>query len=156
MNTRIFALILGIIFTLVALLGFLNIGVTHPGMVGPDATLTGAAHAGHGYLLGLFPVNHFHNAVHLIFGLWGILAYFGGVGPSIAYARTTGIIYILLALIALIPSDMMKTTFGLIPIWGHDIWLHGVIGLIALYFGFAYDMVPENRTDLGDTRTRSV
>jgi len=147
MNTRIFSLILGIIFTLVALLGFLDIGVTH-GMVGPDMHLTGnVAHAGHGYLLGLFPVNHLHNTIHLIFGLWGILAYFAGVRAAVTYARVTGIIYVVLALMALIPNDAMKTTFGMIPIWGHDIWLHAVIGLVALYFGFAHEVVPDTRVD---------
>src|SRR5947207_56316 len=114
MNTRIFALILGIIFVLVALLGFIGIGVVAPPMTGPDAHLS--VHAGHGYLLGIFPVNHLHNTVHLIFGLWGIFAYFGGVWPSIVYARVVCIAYLLLALLGLIPVDAIRTTFGLIPI----------------------------------------
>ena len=28
--------------------------------------------------------------------------------------------------------------FGLVPIYGNDIWLHGVIGLIAVYFGWLH------------------
>src|SRR5688500_3869848 len=107
MNVRYFALILGIIFLLVGVLGFV------PGLtVMPDAAATNGAHAGHdlrvtgpghGYLLGLFHVTVLHNIVHLLFGVWGVLAYRSFDG-SRTYARGVAIIYGLLAVIGLIPG----------------------------------------------------
>ncbi len=34
-----------------------------------------------------------------------------------------------------------NTTFGLIPIWGADVYLHGAIALVSLYFGFVHGSV---------------
>lgn len=31
---------------------------------------------------------------------------------------------------------VLNTVFGLIPIFGHDVWLHALTALIAAYFGF--------------------
>ena len=50
------------------------------------------------------------------------------------YARGLAIFYGLLAIMGLIPG--LNTTFGLIPIFGHDIWLHALSALVAAYFGF--------------------
>jgi hypothetical protein len=44
------------------------------------------------------------------------------------------IIYAVLAVMGIIPG--LNTTFGLIPLYGHDIWLHAVIAIAAAYFGF--------------------
>lgn len=126
---RYFALILGIAYLAVGILGFI------PGMLqalGPTAPNL-AVDAGYGRLLGLFPVNVLHNVVHLGVGLWGLLAY-RSLGGSIGFARGLTIFYGLLAIMGLIP--VLNTTFGLIPIFGHDVWLHAVSALAAAYFGF--------------------
>ena len=71
MSVRYFALILGIVYLLVAIMGFIP-GITQaPGADAPDL----AVDTSYGYLLGLFPVNLLHNLVHLVIGLWGIVAY---------------------------------------------------------------------------------
>jgi hypothetical protein len=31
---------------------------------------------------------------------------------------------------------VLNTVFGLVPIFGHDLWLHGLTALTALYFGW--------------------
>jgi Domain of unknown function (DUF4383) len=31
---------------------------------------------------------------------------------------------------------VLNTTFGFIPLFGHDIWLHALIAIGAAYFGF--------------------
>ena len=70
MTTPQFALVLGIIYTLVGLAGFL------PGVVAsapPDAPRV-QVDAGYGYLVGLFPVNILHTLVHLAIGIWGLVA----------------------------------------------------------------------------------
>jgi hypothetical protein len=51
------------------------------------------------------------------------------------YARIVAVAYALLAVMGLVPA--LNTVFGLIPIHGHDVWLHAVIAAACAYFGFA-------------------
>ena len=37
-----------------------------------------------------------------------------------------------------IPALRLHTTFGLVPLYGNDIWLHAVLAIVAGYFGFVY------------------
>lgn len=130
MSVRTFALIFGIVFLLVGIAGFI------PGLLAPPHTHPDVAvDAGYGYLLGLFPVNVLHNIVHILFGLWGLLAYRSATGAR-NYARGTAIIYGLLVLMGLIPG--LNTVFGLVPLFGNDIWLHALLAAIAAYFGFMH------------------
>lgn len=135
--TRYFALIAGIIYALVGVLGF--VPGTHP-MPADGAAPDLIVDAGYGYLLGLFPVNILHNIVHLGIGVWGIAAY-RSLGGAKLFARGLTILYALLAVMGLIP--VLNTTFGLIPIFGHDVWLHAVTALVAGYFGFIYRDEPQ-------------
>ena len=127
MNVQTFARVFGIIFLVVGVGGFIP-GLTqshsHPGVT---------VEAFSGMELGLFPVNVLHNIVHIAFGVWGLLAARTGAG-SRTYARVVAIAYALLTVLGLIPAT--NTTFGLIPIYGHDIWLHAVLAAVAAYFGF--------------------
>ena len=111
------ALIFGVVFILVAILGFIAPGGTGMGMSG--------------MLLGLFPINLLHNVVHLVFGAWGIMASRTAAGAR-TYCRLLGIIYLVLAILGYVAP----TTFGLIPIGGYDIYLHVVLGLVLAGVGF--------------------
>jgi len=82
-------------------------------------------------LLGLFPVNVLHNIVHLLFGVWGIVASRTFEG-SRTYGRVGGVAYLGLALLGFVVPDM----FGLVPIGSHDIWLHALLGLVLAVVGF--------------------
>lgn len=130
MNTRVFALIAGVVYTIVGVMGLLGIGVTP--MVHDPAL---AVEAQHGMLLGLFPVNLLHNIVHLGIGIWGIAAYYQTAGAR-TYAKGIAIIYGALAIMGLFP--VLNTTFGLVPLYGHNIWLHAVTAGVAAYFGWAH------------------
>ena len=130
MNTRNFALIFGIVFLAVGIAGFI------PGLVQP-------LHEGHppvmgsgGQLLGLFPVNELHNAVHILFGLWGLAAS-RSLGGAVMYARGVAIIYIVLTVAGFVP-DLQS----LVPLYGNDIWLHGLLALVAAYFGWVHRNAP--------------
>ncbi len=125
MGTRFFALIFGIVYLLIGILGLI------PGLLTP-ATVPVTVNVLNGNLFGVFPVNIVHTVVHLIIGIWGILAY-RSWDASRGYARATGVIFIILFIFGLIPG--LNTLFGLAPLNGADIWLHLVSGIVALYFG---------------------
>jgi hypothetical protein len=126
---RAFALAAGIAYLAVGLLGFVP-GITQPPPAGaPDVAIA----AGYGYLLGLFPINVLRNLVHLAIGLWGVASY-KSFDASRVYARGLAIVYGLLTIMGLIPG--LNTTFGLIPIFGHDVWLHALTAAAAAYFGW--------------------
>ena len=128
MSTRTFAMIFGVVFLLVGILGFVP-ALVHPAEGGAMNM------GGHdmGMLLGMFPVNMYHNIVHILFGLWGLAAS-RSIGGAVVYARAGAIIYALLTVLGLIPS--MNTMWGMVPLYGNDVWLHGALAVVAAYFGW--------------------
>lgn len=129
MKTRTFALVLGLAFLAVGILGFVPALVSTPADQPPLRM-----EMSHGLLFGLFPVNALHNAVHLLFGIWGVVVW-RDFAASRTYSRAVAVIYAVLAVAGLIPG--LNTLFGLVPLHGHDIWLHAVIAAASAYFGFA-------------------
>lgn len=131
MSTRTFAMIFGIVFLAIGVAGFV------PALVEP-------LHSGHppvnpegGQLLGLFPINAVHNAVHILFGLWGLLASRSATG-AVTYARGVAIIYAVLTVAGFVPNPPLWTLFGYAPLYGNDIWLHAGLALVAAYFGWVH------------------
>jgi hypothetical protein len=129
MKAPAFALILGIAFALVGILGFVPFVTQPAGLTAEYIQLN----AYYGFVFGLFPVNVLHDAVHLLFGIWGILASLR-FAASVAFARTVTWIYGIIVILGLIP--ITGTLFGAMPIYGHDIWLHAIIVLVAAYAGY--------------------
>ena len=129
MNIRYFALAYGIVFLLIGIAGFVPAFLTPLDPSHPQPAID----AGAGQLFGLFPVNVLHNIVHIAFGIWGLVAY-RTLGASVGYARAVAVIYGILVVMGLIPG--LHTTFGLVPLYGHDVWLHLVLAAVAAYFGF--------------------
>lgn len=126
---RWFALIFGIVFLLVGVAGFV------PGLMQPHSHPDVMVTQGLGLVLGLFPVNILHNAAHLLFGVWGLLASRSD-GAARAYGKVVAIAYALLAVMGLVTAMRLHTFFGFVPLYGHDIWLHAVLAAVAAYFGF--------------------
>ena len=126
---RRFALVFGIVFLLVGVAGFIP-GLTQP-HTHPDVMVT----AGLGLVLGLFPVNVLHNAAHLLFGVWGLLASRSD-GAARTYGRVVAIAYALLTVMGLFSAMRLHTAFGFVPLYGHDIWLHALLAAVGAYFGF--------------------
>ena len=139
MNTRTFALIWGILFLGAGAGGFIP-GLWH---AAPDHYPPLAVDSFYGDALGLFPVNILHNIVHLLFGVWGLLAYKSHSAAK-GYAKAVAIAYGLLIVLGLLPAT--NTMFGLVPIFGNDVWLHAILALPAAYFGFVHkDSVTADR-----------
>lgn len=128
MNTSTAAMIFGVVFVLAGVSGFF------PSPVPPGAPPLAVEH-GHGLALGIFPVNTLHNLVHLLFGVVGIAAARGAIMSARGYFKLVAVSYGLLTVLGLLPAT--QTTFGLVPIWGADVWLHALLAVAAAYFGFA-------------------
>jgi hypothetical protein len=132
MNTRTFAMIFGIVFLIVGAGGFIP-GLTMMDMSGHAADADVTMKSMFGYELKLFPVNVLHDIVHILFGIWGLLAA-RTLGGARMYFRGVAIIYALLTVMGLVPA--LYTTFGLIPLYGNDVWLHALLAIVAAYFGW--------------------
>lgn len=131
MTTRHFALVFGIIFLLVGIAGFIPGLMQMPHAQHPQLQVD----AYYGLLFGLFPVNILHNIVHLLFGVWGLAAS-RGFGGARLYARGVAIIYAVVAIAGFVPG--LDTGFGLVPLFGNDIWLHALLALAGAYFGWIH------------------
>jgi hypothetical protein len=125
---KTFALVFGVIYVIAGIGGFI------PGLTSHHADMPPiAVDSFYGRVMGLFPVNILHNLVHLAIGAWGILSS-RSVSASRLFGKGLAILYGLLAILGLIPAT--NTMFGLVPIYGHDVWLHAGTALIAAYFGW--------------------
>jgi len=145
MTARTFALIAGIVYIAVGLLGFIPAANPVPAGSGPHPDL--AITTLYGHQLGLFPINVLHNIVHLAIGMWGLAASRSSSGAR-GFARALAIIYTLLAIMGLpFMPGILKTTFGLIPLYGADTLLHIATAAIAAYFGF---VAPAERASAVD------
>lgn len=114
---KTFALVVGIVFVLVGILGFI------------PALVPGGA------LLGIFAVDVLHNSVHLLIGVSGIAAAYTGF-PRL-YNQIIGIVYLLLAVLGFIPAlSFNGALLGLVSINLSDNILHLVVGAVAVYVGF--------------------
>jgi hypothetical protein len=147
MKTTTFALIFGIAYLAAGVLGLIPAALQPP----PPGAPTTSLGVLYGYLLGLFPVNVLHTAVHLAIGLWGIAAWSGALG-ALTYARALAMLYGTLAVMGMVPG--LNTVFGLIPLHGHDVWLHAGTAAIAAYFGWRRHeaVAAERRIPLDDRR----
>jgi hypothetical protein len=124
-----FALVFGIVFLMAGIAGFIP-GLS-PEHMHPDVSVAAASRLA----LGLFPVNVLHKLVHLAFGVWGLVAVRSAAAAR-GYARSVAVIYAVLTICGLVPGT--DTLFGLVPLYGNDIWLHALLAAVAGYFGFLH------------------
>ena len=111
------AIIFGIVFLLVGVLGFV------PGII-----TTGQM------LLGIFHVNAVHNIVHLLSGAIALITGLTSTAAARMYFRVFGIVYALVAILGFFIGNGLL--LGLISNNMADTWLHVLIALVALALGF--------------------
>ncbi|MBD1842072.1 DUF4383 domain-containing protein [Cyanobacteria bacterium FACHB-63] len=116
---------LGLFFLLLGLAGFVPAFVAPPEHFIPNM--------GFGYIFGLFPTNYFHNALGILFGIWGLAAFTSLTG-SIVFTRIFAIVYAVSTILGLLPFT--NTVFGLIPLFGANVLLNAIVAGIAFYYGF--------------------
>lgn len=109
------ASVLGIIFVLVGLLGF----VSNP-LVGEN---------------GLFMTNGLHNLVHLLFGVILIVAARKSQASAASWLKILGIVYLVLAVLGFLLAPSGPSLFGLVMLNAADNWLHAVLGIVLLVAG---------------------
>ncbi|OQW37314.1 MAG: hypothetical protein A4E19_14240 [Nitrospira sp. SG-bin1] len=130
MPSRRFAQIVGGLFLFIGFVGFIPGAVSNPH---PTAVPGLFADGGYGLLFGLFPVNWIHNLIHLGVGIAG-LSYASSVSNARAFARGLTWFYGALAVMGVIPP--LSMAFGLAPLHGWDVWLHGGTAALAAYYGY--------------------
>lgn len=122
---RLAAQVLGVVFLLIGILGFI------PGITTNYGDMYIAGHESNAKLLGLFQVSVLHNLVHLAFGVAGL-----AMGRTVSGARTFlvggGAIYLVIWLYGLVVNQNSGANF--VPFNTADNWLHLVlgVGMIAL------------------------
>jgi hypothetical protein len=115
------ALVVGAVFLLVGILGFI------PGITTNFDQLTFAGHHSGAMLLGIFHVSILHNLVHLAFGVAG-LALARTFSGARGFLLVSGVIYALLGIYGVVINQQSSANF--VPVNTADNWLH--FGLAAL------------------------
>ena len=130
--------VVGAVFVLVGILGFIPGITTHFGDMGF------AGHDSDAMLLGVFQVSILHNIVHLLFGVVGLAAARNAVNAR-RYLIVGGVIYLVLWIYGLLVSQNSDANF--VPLNTADDWLHFVLGVGMIVLGF---VLSRNRTTARD------
>lgn len=137
---RTAALVVGAIFIVVGILGFI------PGITTDYDTMAMAGHESEAKLLGVFQVSVLHNVVHLLLGIAGVL-----MSRTVSGARTYliggGTIYALLFLYGLIVDH--ESTANFVPLNTADNWLHLILAVGMILLGVL--LPPRRRDGVGST-----
>ena len=120
-NVQTLAMLVGAVFLLVGILGFI------PGITTNYDDLSFAGHDSDAKLLGVFQVSVLHNIVHLLFGLAGLALARTWEGAR-QFLIGGGAIYLLLFVYGLFSSGK-DTGVNWIPLNWADTILHLVLGL---------------------------
>ena len=72
--------------------------------------------------------------IALLYVLWELKLKSRILGAFAMPFAFLAIAYAALMVFGLIPG--LNTLFGLVPLYGHDVWLHAVLAAVAAYFGF--------------------
>ena len=131
---------IGAVLILIGIAGFVPAFVYAAHLTDPDLIVE----SGYGRIFGLFSTNILHNLIHLALGIWGVLVA-KDVAKSIYFCRFCAVFFAVVAVMGLIPG--LNTIFGLVPIYGHNVWLNAIIAGTAAYFGYApvREQLPEHR-----------
>lgn len=134
---RLAALVVGAVFLLVGVLGFI------PGVTTGYDTLDWAGHHSSAQLLGIFQVSVLHNIVHLIFGVAGVLAS-RTARTATLFLLGGGIIYLVLWLYGLVIDHGSDANF--VPVDTADNWLHFGLGVGMIALGLLLPRVATRNT----------
>ena len=149
MTISTFALLAGFFYLAAGLIGLVPVMLVPPPADAPPTSFALL----YGYLLGLFPVNVLHTALHLAIGFWGLCAWSRRCS-AVAYSRAIAVLFGVLAVFGVLPG--LDTLFGVMPVHGHDVWLHGATALLAAYFAWRVPAASHERRRTGRDRRQEA
>jgi hypothetical protein len=122
-------LVLGVVFILVGILGFVNNPV-----------------------VGIFAVNSIHNLVHLVSGILAVI--FARMSDSAArrFSQVFGIVYLLVAVLGFIMGPGLL--LGLVELNMADNFLHVVLAAVFLWLGFGKPAMMMSGSSMGNSMNR--
>lgn len=131
LQTRNFALIAGMVMMMMGLIAFV-----------PTLNITEGlplikVNTSYGMFLDVFPLNIFNKVALILFGVAGIACYFSKSSSthySIIYAKVVFWVMGALAILGIIP--MTNTLFGYWPLFGFEIFAHGIFAIAGGYYGY--------------------
>jgi hypothetical protein len=129
LTPRAYALLIAIVLGLIGLGGLVP-GASHSPPYDAPALIVAE---GYGFVLGLFPVNALDCVLYLTFAAWGAVSWMR-LTSAATFARMTTVYFALLTVMGLV--EPANTAFGLLPVFGADVVLHGMIAVSAALFGF--------------------
>lgn len=145
-SAQIAALIFGIVFLLIGVLGFI------PGITGNYSALYFSGYESEAVLLGIFQVSVLHNVVHMLFGFAG-LAMARTNSSARLYLVGAGILYAVLFLYGLlIPLD---SSANFVPFNTADNWLHVVLAVLMILLGLVLGRSTAGRSSGSGNHPRS-
>ena len=131
------ATVVAAVFLLVGILGFV------PGITTNYDQLMAAGHHSGSLLLGLFQVSILHNAVHLLFGVAGLVLARTAAGAR-NFLLYGGAIYLVLWVYGLVIDFDSAANF--VPLNTADNWLHLVLGVGMIALGVLLSRQTATRT----------
>jgi hypothetical protein len=87
-------------------------------------------------VFGILDVNGWHNVVHILTGVLGLLAYGAGVYAARSYAAALGVVYLIVAAWGFIVGDG-ESILSIIPVNTEDNVLHLLLGVGGLWAAYA-------------------
>ena len=130
------ALVFGIVFILVGVLGFI------PGITTNYDALLIAGNDSAALLLGVFQVSILHNIVHLLFGIVGFVMARTVPGAT-TFLIGGGVVYLALWIYGLLIEQDSAANF--VPLNAADNWLHLVLGVGMVGLGVVLRRAPAAR-----------
>ncbi|MBV8637316.1 MAG: DUF4383 domain-containing protein [Candidatus Eremiobacteraeota bacterium] len=141
MNAPTLARILGLLFLVAGIAGVLPWTASAAPMDAPVLSLD----AFYRFIGGVLPVNAAQDALHLIFGVWGLIAAIG-FGSAVVYCRVVTWLFLILVVLGALPVFAFYTLFGVAPIFGWDVAFDAFIVLVAAVGGYGRGSVPAEAT----------
>jgi hypothetical protein len=132
---QVYALVFGVVLIAAGILGFFYEASF---ATGDDTLVEREA------VLGILDVNGWHNVVHILSGVIGLLVV-GSYANARVYALAFGGIYIVVAILGFIYGDG-DSIFKLIPVNTEDNVLHALIGVAGIGAGMATPAEPAPTT----------
>lgn len=96
-------------------------------------------------MFGIFDVNGWHNILHILTGVLGLLAFGAGTYAARQYALAVGVVYIVIAIWGFIVGSGDQI-LGVVPVNTGDNVLHLLIGVTGLLAGLATAETPIGET----------